>query len=67
MNIPARYDQFWREFAAIEGEGDGSLRCWRDEHEKFFARECKRLGRDPHPRMPIICEQFEVVYAGAAR
>lgn len=61
------FEDVTAEFAAIEGEGDGSLRYWREAHEKYFARECKRLGREPHPRMPVVCEQFEVVYVGAAR
>jgi uncharacterized protein YhfF len=53
------------EFAAIEGEGDGSLKYWREAHDAFFARECKRIGKVPEPRMPVICEQFKVVFAGA--
>lgn len=61
------FEDVTEEFAAIEGEGDGSLRYWREEHEKYFGRECKRLGREPHPRMPVICEQFKVVYSGATR
>jgi uncharacterized protein YhfF len=53
------------EFAAIEGEGDGSLEYWRRAHEAFFGRECKRIGRAPEPRMPVVCERFEVVYRQA--
>jgi hypothetical protein len=25
----------------------------------------KRIGRVPSPRMPIVCERFEVIYRGA--
>lgn len=50
------------EFAATEGEGDGSLAFWRRAHEAFFGRECARIGRRPEPRMPVVCERFEVVY-----
>lgn len=60
------FEDVSEEFAAIEGEGDGSLAYWRDVHEKFYGRECKRLGRAPHPRMPVVSEQFKVVYSGAA-
>ena len=52
------------EFAAVEGEGDASLDYWRRAHEAFFARECKRIGRNPSARMPVICERFEVVFRG---
>jgi uncharacterized protein YhfF len=50
------------EFAATEGEGDGSLAYWRSEHNAFFARECRRIGRVPEARMPVVCEVFELVY-----
>lgn len=50
------------EFAAAEGEGDGSLQYWREAHWAFYGRECARLGRSPEPTMPILCERFEVVY-----
>jgi uncharacterized protein YhfF len=50
------------EFAATEGEGDGSLDYWRRVHEAFFARECERIGRTPEPAMPVICERFDVVW-----
>jgi uncharacterized protein YhfF len=50
------------EFAATEGEGDGSLAYWRRAHEAFFGRECKRIGRTPEPDMPVVCERFEVVF-----
>lgn len=50
------------EFAATEGEGDGSLIYWRRVHEAYFGRECERIGRVPDPQMPVVCERFEVVY-----
>ena len=50
------------EFAAVEGEGDGSLRYWRDVHTAYYARECARIGRTPSDSMPIACERFRVVY-----
>lgn len=54
------------EFAATEGEGDGSLQYWQEAHTAYFGRECRRLGREPSPRMPVVCERFELVYRGAA-
>jgi uncharacterized protein YhfF len=56
------FDQVSAEFAATEGEGDGSLAYWRRAHEAFFGRECRRLGRQPAADMPVVCERFEVVY-----
>ena len=56
------YDQVSEEFAAVEGEGDGSLRYWRDVHWDFFSRECSSLGREPAQNMPVVCERFRVVY-----
>ena len=53
-------------FAATEGEGDGSLRYWREAHWESFARECQRLGKEPSPRMVVVCEEFSVVYRGAS-
>ena len=51
------------EFAAIEGEGDGSLRYWREGHWQYFSRECARIGREPSQRMPVLCECFDLVFA----
>lgn len=50
------------EFAAAEGEGDGSLDDWRHGHRAFFARECQRAGRAFTEEMLVCCERFEVVY-----
>ncbi len=48
-------------YAATEGEGDGSLQQWRESHWEFFARECKRIGREPAESMPVVCGVFEVL------
>jgi uncharacterized protein YhfF len=58
------YDEVDAAFAAAEGEGDRSLRFWREAHWRFFSRECQRIGRTPDLRMPVVCERFEVVYPG---
>ena len=50
------------EFAAIEGEGDGSLRYWSESHWNYFVRECQRIGKEPDRRMLVLCERFELVY-----
>ena len=56
------FDGVSETFVAIEGEGDKSLRYWRDAHWRFFSRECQRIGREPGLDMPVVCEQFRVVY-----
>jgi uncharacterized protein YhfF len=53
------------DFAATEGEGDGSLAYWQRAHTAFFGRECQRLGRDFSRSAPVVCERFAVVYRGA--
>lgn len=50
------------EFAAIEGEGHGSLTYWRDAHRRFFGRECAAAGREFSEDMPVACERFELIY-----
>jgi len=59
------FDDVSAEFAATEGEGDGSLAHWQREHASYFARECARIGRVPDGSMPVVCERFAVVYAPA--
>ena len=56
------FDSVSDSFAAREGEGDKTLRHWREAHWRFFSRECQRIGREPDLRMPVVCEQFKVVY-----
>lgn len=50
------------EFAAIEGEGDGSLAFWQRVHTAFFGRECVRLGKVFDAQALVVCEQFKVVF-----
>lgn len=50
------------EYAAIEGEGDGSLAEWRRNHWAFFGRECARLGLAPSESMPVVCSEFELLF-----
>jgi uncharacterized protein YhfF len=56
------FEEVTAEFAAIEGEGDGSLRYWSEEHWKYFARECKRIGKEANRRMLVLCETFDLVF-----
>ncbi|QPF72042.1 ASCH domain-containing protein [Roseateles sp. DAIF2] len=56
------FDEVSAEFAALEGEGDGSLEFWRQGHRAYFGRECARAGREFSERMPVVCERFALVY-----
>lgn len=56
------FDEVSADFAATEGEGDGSLAYWQRVHRDYFGRECERLGREPSLNMPVVCERFRVVY-----
>jgi uncharacterized protein YhfF len=56
------FGQVPESFAYEEGEGDRSLRYWREVHTQFFSEECKAIGRELSAEMPVICENFKVVY-----
>lgn len=55
------FDSVSAEYAAVEGEGDGSLAFWREGHWRFFTRECRRIGREPRADMPVVCARFELL------
>ena len=55
------FNQVSAEYAAIEGEGDGSLEYWREGHWRFFSRECARIGREPSQEMQVVCSVFELL------
>ncbi|HJO94657.1 MAG TPA: ASCH domain-containing protein [Victivallales bacterium] len=56
------YNEVSKEFAAMEGEGDCSLDYWRRIHWDSFTKSCAYIGRLPEKNMPIVCEQFKLVY-----
>ena len=56
------FDQVSEEQAYREGEGDRTLAYWRRVHEDFFRRELAEAGQTFSPEMPVVCEEFEVVY-----
>ena len=55
------FSQVTEEHAALEGEGDLSLKSWRQTHWEFFARECAHIARNPTPEMPVLCMRFELL------
>ena len=50
------------EYAAIEGEGDGSLAFWRAAHKAYFTNAAARLGSHFDSRAPVICQIFHVIW-----
>lgn len=50
------------EHARLEGEGDGSLAYWREVHRAYYGRVLTGTNRAFDPQMPVVFEQFEVVF-----
>jgi len=48
--------------AEREGEGDKSLAYWRQAHTDYFTEECARIGATFSADLPVIFEEFEVVF-----
>ncbi|MEZ8330199.1 RNA-binding protein [Aliivibrio fischeri] len=57
-----KYNEVTAEFAHAEGEGDRSLKWWREAHWRFFAAECSELNIEPSEDMVLVLERFHVVY-----
>ena len=50
-------------YAAIEGEGDGSLAAWRSDHLDYFGRVRARRGERFDPATSeVICKLFRVIW-----
>ncbi len=45
----------------LEGEDD-TLESWQKGHRRFFAAESQELGYTFTEEMPVVFEEFEVVY-----
>lgn len=56
------YGEVSAEYAAIEGEGDGSLDYWRKAHWAYFSRVCASIGKVPTEDMLVVCGVFEVLH-----
>nr|WP_301108061.1 ASCH domain-containing protein [Sporosarcina sp.] len=57
-----RFDEVTEEHAHSEGEGDCSLRYWREVHQDFFERELESVKQHFHDKIPVVCERFKVVF-----
>nr|WP_289038033.1 ASCH domain-containing protein [uncultured Allobacillus sp.] len=56
------FDEVTAEHAYLEGEGDRTLRYWRDVHEDFFKKEFEMINQEFNYKIPVVCERFELVY-----
>lgn len=56
------FDQVSAEHAYKEGEGDRSLEYWREVHSIVFNKELAEAGLTFSEDMPVVCEEFELVY-----
>jgi len=63
--IVVPFNEVQEDFAAAEGEGDGSLAFWREEHRRYFSCECMAAGREFSESMLVACERFKVLYSVA--
>lgn len=61
----APFNEVPADFAAAEGEGDGSLEFWQEAHRRYFSRECLAAGREFSESMLVACERFKVLYSAA--
>ncbi len=56
------YNEITEEFARTEGEGDKSLKYWREVHWEFYSRELAGSRYEPEENMLIVCEYFQVIF-----
>lgn len=55
------FDRVDEHFAADHGEGDLSLRSWRETHRDAFERQAIEHG-DTDPDLPLVAIRFRLVY-----
>jgi len=57
------FNQITAEFAEIEGEGDKSLRYWKEVHQAYNEREMETYSDEFDENMIIVCEHFRRIYS----
>ncbi|MBY8140115.1 ASCH domain-containing protein [Vibrio fluvialis] len=56
------FNQISAEFAALEGEGDGTYVWWRAAHIDFFTQYAQQVGVAFNEESDIVLEYFEKVF-----
>ena len=51
------------EFAFDEGEGDQTLRYWREIHRQYFTKEAKEFNLEFNENSLIACERFKLLFS----
>jgi uncharacterized protein YhfF len=59
------FDQVGEDHARSEGEGDRTLRAWREIHERYW-RDHSENPCGFEPTMPVVCERFRLLHAEPA-
>lgn len=59
------FEEVSPDFAAREGEGDGTLEFWREAHARYFSTVCKRFGGTIEPTTAVLCQEFDLVWPAA--
>jgi hypothetical protein len=54
------------QFAADEGEGDGSFADWRSAHERYFSALLAKEGLESTDNLRVIFQRFRLVWVPAA-
>ena len=49
-------------YARLEGEGDKSLKHWKQVHWDLYTRELEPYERVPRESMIVVCEEFEMLF-----
>ena len=57
-----KYNEVDADFAREEGEGDLSLKYWREAHRNYFSRVLRKIGKEFSEDMPLVCERFQLIY-----
>lgn len=55
-----KYNEVDADFA--RSEGDLSLAYWREAHRNFFSRTLPSIGKEFSEDMPLVCEQFRMIF-----
>src|SRR5215211_9150464 len=57
-----KYNGVDADFARDEGEGDLSLKYWREAHRSYFSRVLPKIGKEFSEEMLLVCERFKVIH-----